>query len=69
MAQQVPGIDAVLVGHAHVEIPERLVTNTATGKDVLLTEPLKWGMRLAVMDFDLAKVDGRWTVAQSTRPC
>jgi 2',3'-cyclic-nucleotide 2'-phosphodiesterase/3'-nucleotidase len=31
---------------------------------VLLTEPLKWGMRLAVMDFDLAKVDGRWTVAQ-----
>ncbi len=59
-----PGIDAILVGHAHEEIVERLVKNTATGKDVLLTEPLKWGMRLAVMDFDLAKVDGRWTVAQ-----
>ena len=45
LAQQVPGIDAVLVGHAHEEIPERLVKNTATGKHVLLTEPLKWGMR------------------------
>jgi 2',3'-cyclic-nucleotide 2'-phosphodiesterase/3'-nucleotidase len=63
LAQEVPGIDAILVGHAHVEFAERLVRNTATGRDVLLTEPLKWGMRLAVMDFDLKKVDGRWTVA------
>ena len=46
LAQQVPGIDAILVGHAHVEIPQRFVTNTATGKQVLLSEPLYWGMRL-----------------------
>ena len=26
LAQQVPGIDAILVGHAHVEIPQRFVT-------------------------------------------
>ena len=63
LAQQVPGIDAILVGHAHEEIPERMVRNTSSGRDVLLTEPLKWGMRLAVMDFDLQDVGGRWQVA------
>ncbi|MEU4195184.1 5'-nucleotidase C-terminal domain-containing protein [Kribbella sp. NPDC026611] len=61
MAETVPGIDAVLVGHAHVEIPERLVTNIV-GEPVVLTEPLKWGMRLSVIEFDLARVDDRWTV-------
>jgi len=40
VAQQVPGIDAILVGHAHVEIPELKVTNTKTGRTVVLSEPL-----------------------------
>ncbi|GAA3107455.1 hypothetical protein GCM10020254_61690 [Streptomyces goshikiensis] len=43
VAEQVPGIDAILVGHAHTEIPEYRVKNKATGKDVVLSEPLKWG--------------------------
>ena len=50
VAEQVPGIDAILVGHAHKEIPERFVTNAQTGKRVLLVEPYYWGMRLAVMN-------------------
>ncbi|HEU4945808.1 MAG TPA: 5'-nucleotidase C-terminal domain-containing protein [Kribbella sp.] len=62
MAQEVPGIDAVLVGHAHLEIPERLVTNKQTGEQVVLVEPLKWGMRLALIELDLQKVRGRWKV-------
>ncbi|RZU15988.1 2',3'-cyclic-nucleotide 2'-phosphodiesterase/3'-nucleotidase [Kribbella rubisoli] len=62
MAETVPGIDAVLVGHAHLEIPERLVTNKTSGEQVVLTEPLKWGMRLSLIDLDLQKVRGRWTV-------
>ena len=62
MAETVPGIDAVLVGHAHLEIPERLVTNTTSGEQVVLTEPLKWGMRLSLIDLDLQKVRGRWKV-------
>jgi len=62
VAQQVPGIDAILVGHAHQEIPERVVTNTATGKPVVLSEPLKWGERLSVFDIDLSYARGRWTV-------
>jgi len=62
VAQQVPGIDAILVGHAHQEIAERVVTNTATGKPVVLSEPLKWGERLSVFDIDLSFARGRWTV-------
>lgn len=64
LAEEVAGVDAVLVGHAHVEIVEELVASKVTpDKVVLLTEPLKWGMRLSVMDFDLDFVKGRWQLA------
>jgi 2',3'-cyclic-nucleotide 2'-phosphodiesterase / 3'-nucleotidase len=62
VAQQVPGIDAILVGHAHLEIPERRVINVETGREVVLTEPLRWGMRLSLIDLTLIKVNGRWVV-------
>jgi 2',3'-cyclic-nucleotide 2'-phosphodiesterase/3'-nucleotidase len=62
VAQQVPGIDAILVGHAHVEIVERFVTNERTGQQVVLTEPIKWGMRLSVIDIDLKRHGNRWRV-------
>ncbi|MDP9865911.1 MULTISPECIES: bifunctional metallophosphatase/5'-nucleotidase [Streptosporangium] len=62
VAEEVPGIDAVLFGHAHNEVAQRYVTNKATGRQVLLTEPSKWGQRLSVIDFRLTKQRGRWTV-------
>lgn len=62
VAEQVPDVDAILVGHAHKEIPQRLVTNTVTGKQVLLSEPYYWGMRVTVMDLDLQKIRGQWQV-------
>ncbi|MEV5436311.1 5'-nucleotidase C-terminal domain-containing protein [Streptomyces sp. NPDC052682] len=62
VAEQVPGIDAILVGHAHTEIPEYFVTNKETGKQVVLSEPLKWGQRLTLFDFELVWDKGRWTV-------
>ncbi|MFE3324052.1 bifunctional metallophosphatase/5'-nucleotidase [Streptomyces sp. NPDC059176] len=64
VAEQVPGIDAILVGHAHTEIAEYVVTNKQTGKQVVLSEPLKWGQRLTLFDFDLVWERGRWSVAK-----
>ena len=66
VAEQVPDVDAILVGHAHKDIAARYVTNAKTGREVLLTEPLYWGMRVAVMDLDLELVRGRWQVTTST---
>ncbi|MGW1489275.1 bifunctional metallophosphatase/5'-nucleotidase, partial [Micromonospora parva] len=64
IAQQVPGIDAILFGHAHNEVVERFVTNESTGTQVLLSEPSKWGQRLTRMDFTLARERGRWTITK-----
>ncbi len=65
LAQQVPGIDAILVGHAHLEVPQLVVTNEKTGRPVLLSEPYYWGMRVTVMDLNLTQVRGRWQVTSS----
>ncbi|MDQ0712684.1 2',3'-cyclic-nucleotide 2'-phosphodiesterase/3'-nucleotidase [Streptomyces luteogriseus] len=62
VAEQVPGIDAILVGHAHTEIPEYFVTNKKTGQQVVLSEPLKWGQRLTLFDFELVFEKGCWKV-------
>ncbi|MEU4762179.1 5'-nucleotidase C-terminal domain-containing protein [Actinosynnema sp. NPDC023794] len=67
VAEEVPGIDAILVGHAHTEIAQRFVTNKATGRQVLLTEPLFWGKRLSLMEFDLAWSPGRGWRAEASR--
>ncbi|MET9786846.1 bifunctional metallophosphatase/5'-nucleotidase [Streptomyces canus] len=66
VAQQVPGIDAILVGHTHVEVPSYTVKNEETGEDVLLSEPYCWGYRLSVFDFELELVHGQWKVTSKT---
>ncbi|WNI15068.1 bifunctional metallophosphatase/5'-nucleotidase [Actinacidiphila sp. ITFR-21] len=66
VAAQVPGIDAILVGHTHVERPQTLVVNERTGKTVVLSEPLMWGMRLSVFDIGLELVHGSWQVTSVT---
>ncbi|MFD6497940.1 bifunctional metallophosphatase/5'-nucleotidase [Streptomyces sp. NPDC060188] len=65
VAQQVPGIDAILVGHTHTEVSSYTVTNTGTGKDVVLSEPYCYGMRLTVFDFELELVHGQWKVTST----
>ncbi|QGN56825.1 bifunctional UDP-sugar hydrolase/5'-nucleotidase [Nostocoides sp. HKS02] len=66
LAQQVAGVDAVLVGHAEEEIPERFVASTVTpGRKVLLTEPLRWGMRLSVMDLDVLHDGSAWHLTKA----
>lgn len=66
IAEQVPGIDAILFGHAHNEVPEKFVTNLKTGKAVLTSEPSKWGQRLTRMDFTLTREKGCWKVVDSS---
>ncbi|WP_416970522.1 bifunctional metallophosphatase/5'-nucleotidase [Streptomyces sp. 4F14] len=66
VAQQVPGIDAILVGHTHVEVPSYTVKNEETGEDVLLSEPYCWGYRLSVFDFEVELVRGQWKVTKKT---
>jgi 2',3'-cyclic-nucleotide 2'-phosphodiesterase / 3'-nucleotidase len=65
VAEQVPHVDAILVGHAHVDIPQRFVANEKTGQGVLLCEPDYWGMRLAVMDLHLERHRGGWRVLRA----
>ncbi|MFI9725516.1 bifunctional metallophosphatase/5'-nucleotidase [Streptomyces sp. NPDC052092] len=62
VARKVPGIDAILVGHAHAEIAELRVTNEKTGKEVVLSEPLCYAERLTLFDVELAFERGRWQV-------
>ncbi|KRE41138.1 multifunctional 2',3'-cyclic-nucleotide 2'-phosphodiesterase/5'-nucleotidase/3'-nucleotidase [Knoellia sp. Soil729] len=65
VAEQVPGIDAILFGHAHIDVPQRFVKNLRTGKQVIMSEPKNWGQRVSVFDLQLEFVRGSWQVAQS----
>ncbi|MEV6946220.1 5'-nucleotidase C-terminal domain-containing protein [Streptomyces sp. NPDC051172] len=64
VAEQVPGIDAILVGHTHKEVSSYTVKNAETGEDVLLSEPYCWGYRLTVFDFELELHHGQWKVTK-----
>lgn len=68
VARRVAGVDVVLVSHPVAadtgpEIGEQLVDSLVTkGKRVLLTQPRASGMRLSVMDLDLAPAGHGWRV-------
>ncbi|MFF4504698.1 bifunctional metallophosphatase/5'-nucleotidase [Streptomyces sp. NPDC001401] len=66
VAEQVPGIDAILVGHTHTEVSSYTVKNEETGEEVLLSEPYCWGYRLTVFDFELELHHGQWKVTKKT---
>ncbi|GAA4887912.1 5'-nucleotidase C-terminal domain-containing protein [Tessaracoccus lubricantis] len=63
IAREVPGIDAMVIGHTHRDAPVQYVTNEATGRDVLITQPRWWASGVSDLTFDLKKVRGQWTVA------
>ncbi|HYW70859.1 MAG TPA: 5'-nucleotidase C-terminal domain-containing protein [Pyrinomonadaceae bacterium] len=74
IAQQVPGVDVILMGHTHREVPSlsvRTSASTAAGLggqlvpygDVLLTQANRWASHVARVDLYLEKnAGGRWQV-------
>ena len=66
IARTVPGIDAMVVGHTHLDVPSQVVTNEVTGEGVLLTQPYRWGATVSQVDFSLQKSRGQWDVTGVT---
>jgi 2',3'-cyclic-nucleotide 2'-phosphodiesterase/3'-nucleotidase len=63
IARQVPGVDAIVMGHTHREVPSLFINN------VLLAQANRWASHLARVDLYLEKNDGgRWQiVAKASR--
>jgi 2',3'-cyclic-nucleotide 2'-phosphodiesterase / 3'-nucleotidase len=62
IAKQVPGIDAVFMGHTHREVSSLLVNG------VLITQANRWGSHLARADFYLDRTSSGWKIyAKSAR--
>ncbi|OWY41112.1 2',3'-cyclic-nucleotide 2'-phosphodiesterase [Xenophilus sp. AP218F] len=66
---EVPGIDAILFGHAHAEFPSKafadypkvdLKAGTINGVPAVM--PGRWGDHLGVIDLTLDQVGGKWQV-------
>jgi 2',3'-cyclic-nucleotide 2'-phosphodiesterase (5'-nucleotidase family) len=59
IAEQVPGVDVILMGHTHREVPSLYING------VLLAQSEKWGHFVARVDVFLEKSNsgGRWRVA------
>jgi 2',3'-cyclic-nucleotide 2'-phosphodiesterase/3'-nucleotidase len=59
MANEVPGIDVILMGHTHREVADTTIHG------VLVVQAKNWGASLAVVTLGLeAAPDGRWRVAE-----
>jgi 2',3'-cyclic-nucleotide 2'-phosphodiesterase/3'-nucleotidase len=57
LAEQVPGMDVILFGHTHLEVPERFVNG------VLLVQAKNSGASLARVDLDITRgADAHWHV-------
>lgn len=56
--EQVPGVDVIMYGHVHSELPEKVMNG------VLVTEAKFWGQSLARADVTMVKdASGHWQVA------
>jgi 2',3'-cyclic-nucleotide 2'-phosphodiesterase / 3'-nucleotidase len=63
LAETVPGIDAIVAGHTHTDVPEERFVNADTGDEVVVTQPGAWGRFLSVIDLDLVEGEDGWDVA------
>ena len=56
IAREVPGIDAIFMGHTHKDTPAVFLNG------VLITQANHWGRHLARADFYMQRIAGRWQV-------
>ena len=61
ISRQVPGIDVILMGHTHREVPSLYING------VLLAQAEKWGHFVARVDLYLEKTDRWHVIAKSSR--
>jgi len=69
---EIPGVDAVLFGHAHAEFPSKAFADypnvnieRGTINGVAAVMPGRWGDHLGVIDFTLDNASGNWKVLDS----
>ncbi|MBA3469585.1 MAG: 5'-nucleotidase C-terminal domain-containing protein [Herpetosiphonaceae bacterium] len=56
LAKEVPGIDVVLSGHSHLDVPKAIING------VLISEPSYWGRVLGKITIQVENKDGTWQV-------
>lgn len=57
IARKVPGIDVILLGHTHVDVPALVING------VLISQADRWGYHLGRVDVTFEKTEeGRWTL-------
>lgn len=56
LAQQVPGIDVILAGHSHLDVPKTMING------VLILEASYWGRVLGKATIDVEWIDNDWQV-------
>lgn len=56
IAQQVPGIDVILAGHSHLDVPKTLING------VLVVEPSYWGKAMSKVTLQVKKSGDHWQV-------
>jgi 2',3'-cyclic-nucleotide 2'-phosphodiesterase (5'-nucleotidase family) len=57
IAREVPGVDLILYGHSHQEMPDTTING------VLLMQPKNWATSVAVAHLALLRTNGKWAVA------
>ena len=66
IAAEVPGVDVVVAGHSHRDLPEAWIDSTATaGKRVLVTQPYRWGASVTVSQLELRRDGDGWALADA----
>jgi 2',3'-cyclic-nucleotide 2'-phosphodiesterase/3'-nucleotidase len=60
LAEQVPGIDVILYGHSHREVPTKVING------VLLVQARNWGQSLARVDVEMERSANGWKVASKS---